>query len=146
MQSFNSIGAARDALLSLAYNPPTELAADIVEQLRLVASEISPVTVIVHGAELLFARRDELAEGQLELAAGLASFATENGWHGLAADERGVGLVRALRRDAGDETPNGKWPDAEQDPEALARFVKVDVPTEVTEALIDVAEAVEAKA
>lgn len=124
MQSFNSVSEALFALRSAAFNPPKAMPPEVAEKLAQVASEVSPVTAIVEAAELLFARRDELEPELLHLAAGLASFATEHGWHGLASDERGTGLVRALRRGAGEEAPSGKWPDAPSDPAVMPRFEK----------------------
>ena len=124
MIAFNSISDALGAVRDLAFNPPAGLPADVADRMRAIAAEISPVTAIVDGAELIFARREDLDADQLRLGAGLISFATENGWHGLAADGRGVGILRALRRDAGDEPVNGDWPDPADDPEIQPRFSK----------------------
>lgn len=124
MKSYTSIGDALGALRTLAFNPASSVPEDMKEHLLEVAKEISPVSAIVGCAELLFARRDELDAETLGLAAGLASFATENGWHGLASDDRGIGMVLSLRRTAGDKAPAGDWPEPKHDPMPIVRFTK----------------------
>lgn len=126
MQTYTTISDAVAAVRSIAFNPPATLPEDIKAALLKVASEISPVSAIVGCAELIFARRAELDADTLAIASGLASFATENGWHGLASDDRGVGLVSALRRDAGDKPISRSWPKEADDPAPLERFVKAD--------------------
>ena len=125
MQSYTSINEALTALRALAYNPPASLPADLVVALTEASNEISPVTAIVNVSEVLYARRDELGKDELAIAAGLVSFATENGWHGLAdGDDRGVGLVMALRREGGEKPVGKAWPEAKDDPEAKSQFTK----------------------
>ena len=130
MQSYTTISEALGAVRTLAYNPPTTLSAELVATLVSASNEISPVSAIVNVSEALYARRDELGNDELAIAAGLASFATENGWHGLAVEDRGVGMVTAMRREAG-ESPIGRaWATADKDPEAKAEFAK---PLEIIE-------------
>ena len=118
MITFDSIGAALVALRAATTDN-----ADLAEALIAASEQMSPVVALVDGAEAIYAHRDGLPPELLALGAGLAAFCNENGWHQVK-DERGIGMVRALRREAGDKSPSGSWPKANKDPDADARFEK----------------------
>lgn len=83
----------------------------------------SPVDRIVKTGEALYAAKSDLDESGKTLVAQLISFATMNGWHGLAVDNRGGRIVMAIRRELGEDAPSGaSWPDPESDPDPLPEF------------------------
>lgn len=118
MNTFDSIGAALVALRAATTDN-----AELAEALAAASAQMSPVAALVDGAEAIYAHRDGLAPELLGLGAGLAAFCNENGWHQVR-DERGIGMVRALRRDAGDKSPSGAWPKTADDPAVDRRFDK----------------------
>lgn len=82
----------------------------------------SPVDRIVKAGEALYANAADLDNDGKTLCAQLISFASLNGWHGLADDNRGGRIVMAMRRELGEKAPSGKWPVAADDPEALSQY------------------------
>lgn len=125
MIELQDITAARSALTGLAATAEfAALTLDSQAALLAAASEVSVVDAVCHAAELIYARQAECGTLLLGLGAGLAALATVNGWHGLALDGRGVGMMSALRREAGEAHPtDGAWPDPAEDPEPLARYL-----------------------
>jgi hypothetical protein len=121
MQSFNSIGEAVSALRAAVYSLPKNSNPELAKALMDAANEISPVVALANASEALYAYRDGLSPALLSLGAGLASLCAENDWHSIK-DDRGIGMVRALRRDAGDAAPSGSWPKKTADPEIDSRF------------------------
>lgn len=119
------ITAARAALTGLAATAEfAALSVDTQAALLAAASEVSVVDAVCHAAELIYARQAEAGPLLLGLGAGLTALATMNGWHGLAIAGRGVGVMSALRREAGDAHPAlGTWPDPSEDPAPLAQYL-----------------------
>lgn len=77
----------------------------------------SPVDRIVEVGETLYSNASLLSDEGKMLCAALISFATLNGWHGLAEDNRGGRIAMAMRRETGEEPPAGlTWPEPESDP------------------------------
>jgi hypothetical protein len=126
MLAFETITDARNAIMDFRANHGAELPDDMVEEFRNLSASPSPVDQVVKLGEMLYARREDCCPEASELAAALTSYATVNGWHGLAEDGRGEKMVQAIRRDLKQEPPlDYKWPDVESDPPPLERFVKL---------------------
>ena len=125
MIALQDVTAARAALTGLAATEAfAELSLDLRAALLAAASEVSAVDAVCKSAELIYARRAEAGVLLLGLGAGLAAFAAMNGWHGLAIEGRGAGMMSALRRDAGEPHPTlGTWPDPSDDPAPLAEYL-----------------------
>jgi hypothetical protein len=106
---------------------------DVPEELRtklrsLVGPTTSPVDTVVRGSELIYARKDDLPDGLLELGAGLALVAQQYNFHGMAEDNRGNKLALAFLRDAKVSAPTGiTYPKKDDDPEVKDEF-KVEAP------------------
>ena len=115
MKSFDSPTDAIAAIRDFQRTPPAGISDHLAAKLREVADSMSPVVAICGVGEALYANRAELNDDAKELCAGLIAFAASFGWHGLGGT-RGLGIVQAMRRDAGETSPTGKWPDAENDP------------------------------
>lgn len=115
MLTFASIPEAVAA--ARAYTAP----ATVAPKLAGIADMLSPVDVICRMGEALYANRADLDNAGKALCAGLAAFASMNGWHGLG-DARGTGIVQAMRRDMGETSPTGTWPDPKDDPAPDAAF------------------------
>lgn len=89
----------------------------------------SPVDRIVKTGEVLYAARESLNDDGKALIAGLISFASRNGWHGLGQDNRGTRIVMAMRRDLGEEATSGTpWPSPDDDPSPLAEYAPPAMP------------------
>lgn len=77
---------------------PVETPEDVRQRLRdLVKPGVSAVVSSVEAAELIYARRDELAGPLLEIGAQLAAMCALYNFHGLAIDGRGAGMAAAIR-------------------------------------------------
>ena len=99
------------------------LDAGLQAALAAPAAEVSIVDAVCRSGEFIYARRADLPADVLALGAGLIAFATTWSWHGLTLDGRGLGLMSALRRDAGEPHPTGgAWPDPSEDPAPLPEF------------------------
>lgn len=122
-----SIQAALSAISTFLITEGAALNTDLRDSLVASSGRPSPVDRIVEVGESLYTHADYLsAEGKL-LCAGLMTFATLNGWHGLTEDNRGPRIAQAMQRDAGEAAPMGMaWPAAETDPEPKAAAVVVD--------------------
>lgn len=125
MIELQDVTAARAALTGVAALAEfAALPVDTQAALLAAASEVSVVDAVCHAAELIYARLDEAGPLLLGLGAGLAALAAVNGWHGLAIAGRGVGMMAALRREAGEAHPTlGTWPDPSEDPAPLAQYL-----------------------
>jgi hypothetical protein len=129
---FTPPASIQDALSAISTYLITEganLNTELREALITSSGRPSPVDRIVEVGESLYTHADYLsAEGKL-LCAGLLTFATINGWHGLPNDNRGPRIAQAMQRDAGETPPLGmNWPDPETDPVAKAPTVVPDTP------------------
>lgn len=130
MQTFTGIADAARAVQDFLFDRDAALPDDVREQLRnMVGPTTSPVDTVVNGAELLYARRDELAAPALELAAGLALIAEQYNFHGMAIDNRGSKLALGLMRQAKVKKPAilGDYPAAGDDPEPRDTYTKREV-------------------
>lgn len=125
MITFDSIGSAIEAVRTAAYTP-TDKTPEMEENLKKAAAEISPVVAIVAAAEYIYAAKDNCSNELLELGAALASLAAENGWHSIKED-RGVGMVRALRRESNEIAPSGSWPEKDKDPDVNELYAEKTV-------------------
>lgn len=120
---FDTLPEAEAGARDFAYNPPASLPDDVKSALLAIqADNPSPVDRIVKTGELLYARLDDLTQAGKRLVADLIGYATVASWHGLGADERGMRIIKAARRELGDESPTGSWPDPETDPEPKPEF------------------------
>jgi hypothetical protein len=104
------------ALTALRGYDTTGLPLSVRERIINASFSLSPVVSICETGEALYAATAYLDNPGRVLCAQLISFAAENGWHGLASP-RGMGITRAMLRDAGEEAPSGKWPKPSEDPE-----------------------------
>lgn len=125
-----SIQAALSAISTFLIAEGGTLNTDLRDALVTSSGRPSPVDRIVEVGESLYTHAEYLsADGKL-LCAGLVTFATINGWHGLSDDNRGPRIAQAMQRDAGETPPLGmSWPDAETDPAPKAPAVVPDAPT-----------------
>lgn len=124
-KSFTSVSEAARCIQDFLFDRDAALPDDLRETLRdLVGPSVSPVDSVVKGAELMYARKDELPAEAQELAAGLALLAQQYNFHGLATDNRGSRMALALMRDAKIKAPTGvSYPKKEDDPAANGAFV-----------------------
>lgn len=92
------------------------------EQLLEFANHPSPVERIVNTAEALYAIKPDLSKEGREITAQLAQFAAIHGFHGMG--ERGQQIAMAMNRIGGYAAPTGiSWPEPEDDPAPLDRFL-----------------------
>lgn len=142
MQTFETIGDAKLAIMDFAAFHQNELPEDVRQDFRALVSA-SPVDQIVKTGELLYARHNDCCPEASELAAGLIALATAHEWHGLAEDARGSKIVQALRRDLmlswplwilkQEPVPGFSWPEPESDPAPLAQYAKSEAVDDRTE-------------
>ena len=126
MKSFDGVSDAARAIQEFLFDRDSALPNDVRDKLKdLVGPTTSPVDAVVKGAEILYARRDELAAPALELAAGLAVVAEQYNFHGMAIENRGSKLAMTLMRDAKVKKPDGlvDYPDKADDPEPKEEFL-----------------------
>lgn len=126
--AFEGIPEADAALRAFALSPPASLPEHTAATLAEVQAQLSPVDRIVKSGEALYAVLTDLTIAGKELCAGLISLASPQGWHGLAEDNRGLRMVKACRRELGEESPTGSWPDPESDPEPKAEYLAAAAP------------------
>jgi hypothetical protein len=78
---------------------------------------------VAYFAELIFARKEEVSNAALQLAASCAQVANLHNIDNMGG-RRGVGIMMALRRRSGEKAPVGmSWPKAEDDPTPRAQFL-----------------------
>lgn len=118
MQTISTIDQALDVMGDYLDDHGASLEPALRDRLKQASREVSRVVGVVSFMEVLYAHRDEVGDAGKLVCAQLAQFATVNAWHGLAADNRGAGIVYAMRRDLGHTNPaNEAWPDPADDPE-----------------------------
>jgi len=124
-QRFDSPFAARTAVMTFAaMGGLVPLPEDVRAKFLDLANQPSPVDQIVGLAELLYARQSEVTAEARDLAGSLASYASENYWHGMDADGRGNRMSLAMRRENSEEPPAGvTFPEPEDDPAPDPRYV-----------------------
>ncbi|WP_289145030.1 hypothetical protein [uncultured Sphingobium sp.] len=131
MPTIDSIQTALSAISTFLIMEGATLSPDLRDALVTSSGRPSPVDRIVEVSESLYSHADYLSDGGKLLCAGLMTFATMNGWHGLSVDNRGPRIAQAMQRDAGETAPFGmSWPDPETDPAPKAPVVVAE-PTPV---------------
>jgi hypothetical protein len=127
--SFTSVSEAARAVQDFLFDRDAALPDDLREKLRnLVGPTTSPVDTVVQGAEMMYARRDELAPEAQQLAAALALVAQQYNFHGMAEDNRGSKIALAMMRDSGVPKPTAvTYPTKKNDPEPKHEFLTQDV-------------------
>jgi hypothetical protein len=118
----SAIRALRDFGDNLPVSTPEQLATEIAG----AVDEASPVDAIMRAGEALYAHLGSLTIAGKQLLRDLISLATTFGWHGLATDQRGLRIVKAARRELGEESPSGSWPDPSEDPAPLERYLETE--------------------
>lgn len=88
----------------------------LMENITNIAGEVSPAVVISNGAEVLYANMDTCGKEGLELGTRLTALATQFGWHGLAVEDRGTRMVRAMCRELQIPPAIGSHQKKENDP------------------------------
>lgn len=123
------IAGAKRALRIFLVHAEGKLDAELFDQVEALVDSPSPVDAICKTAELLYARRDDLelpiADEARELVAALAAFAAENGWHGMAINNRGGLIAQAMKRELAIKIPAGqaKPQKPDEDPAPLDHYV-----------------------
>ena len=116
MTEFQDIQQALAALREFTASPPASLPDPLLAHLQRAVGEVSPALAIGSAAEALYAFLDKLTNAGKDLLASLAAFATTFSWYELGVDGRGHGIVKAARRERGEEPPGDSWPDPADDP------------------------------
>src|SRR5690349_17272184 len=124
--SFTSVHEASRAMQEFLFDRDAALPDDVREQLKaLVGPAASPVNAVVEGAEILYARRDELSAPAWELGAGLALIAEQFAFMDMAVSGRGSKMALAFMRDANVKKPVGvEYPAKADDPKIKERYAK----------------------
>lgn len=114
-------GAAINAFL---VGHAAELPAFTREKVIAAAGMPSPVDRYVRVVEALYGAKSEIPKEGRVLAARLARFLANEGFHGMAGG-RGQAIAGAMLRIGGYAAPEGtSWPTAEEDPAPLNEFVE----------------------
>lgn len=94
----------------------------VLAKVKEAASSVSIVDRSCKLVEAIYANKDEKMPKEAKLlAAGLAQFCSDNAWHGLADEGRGLKISKALQRDAGE---SGTWPKKADDPAPKTEYLK----------------------
>lgn len=133
MRNYDGISAAADDAREWYLANRATLPAHLVEKLNpLMKTGTSPVDMTAGFAKAVYANSGpRKADGEadlpaeaLEIAAGIADQFEQNGYHGRL-DDRASGMMKALRRDSGEQLTGGrKWPKPEDDPAPDQPFAK----------------------
>ncbi len=102
MQTFDSIGDARNAIMDFRADHWAEVPEHLRSRLRDLIGSPAPVDQVVSVGEFIWANRDQMTAPAWALAAGLIAFATTYSFHGLQDDDRGNRIVLNLRVDLGE--------------------------------------------
>lgn len=132
LPTIDSIQTALSGISTFLITEGATLNAELRDALVASSGRPSPVDRIVEVSESLYTHADYLSDDGKLLCAGLMTFATMNGWHGLTEDNRGPRIAQAMQRDAGEAAPMGmSWPDPETDPAPKAPAVVPEAPAPV---------------
>ena len=124
MTPFESITDARAAITAHFMNNMAPADEGVRAALLEASAAPSPVDLIMGTLEALYSAKSNLGADGKMLVAQLADFAVQNGWHGINAEGRGLGMTQAMLRELGEPCPSPRgWPDASSDPAPHARFV-----------------------
>jgi len=99
MRNYSGIAEAADAARACIITSGAALPEHVRDKvLPYVGTGSSPVDLVVHFAEAVYANREDAAvsEEAREIAAGCAVLAETYGFHGLNEQSRGSGLAREL--------------------------------------------------
>lgn len=123
MQVFNGIAEAADRVREFFYANKAALPPHVVSKVDpYVRTGSSPVDLIAHFTEAVYANRDSVPAEGMELAAGCANLIDQDGYHGRL-DDRASAMSFALRRDSGEQAGEGRaWPAPETDPAVKAEY------------------------
>lgn len=128
METITGIPEMRVAVQTFALQHGQALPDGVAELLAGTLAAMSPVVTICDTAELLYARRTEIADVAARQAALVvlgqcAGFGAANGWHSLAIDGRGLKMRQAALRELGEAPGEGRpWPDPSEDPAPDVRY------------------------
>lgn len=129
LPNIDSIQSALSGISTFLITEGAALTPELRDALVTSSGRPSPVDRIVEVAESLYTHADYVSNDGKLLCAGLMTFATINGWHGLTQDNRGPRIAQAMQRDAGEQPPMGMdWPEAETDPAPKAPAVVPEAP------------------
>lgn len=120
------IGEAADQVRRFYYRNEDDLPEIVRDKVGpYIGTGSSPVDLVVHFTEAVFANRQSLPADGLALGASCALLIETTGFHNRL-DGRAAAMIPALRRDAGEEpAPGTSWPDPAEDPEPKAGFLPV---------------------
>lgn len=138
MQTFETISAAREAIMDFRADHFAELDERFKARFRELSASPSPVDQIVGLGEFIYANREDMDDAAKALGAGLIAFANVNAWHGLLDDSRGSRIVGNLRKDLGEIKTAPAAPEARQGMTVAAEVV--DEPAEPDAPADDAAE------
>jgi len=115
----SAIGLINDFLMSTS---ASAFDAHVLTQVKEAASSVSIVDRSCKLVEAIYANKDEKMPKEAKiLAAGLAQFCSDNAWHGLADEGRGLKISKAMQREAGE---SGTWPKKADDPAPKTEYQK----------------------
>ena len=134
MELITGFPEMRVAVQTFALQHGPKLPATIAAPLTEALAAMSPVVMICDTAEIIYARRAEITDGDAKASAltvmgQCAALGATNGWHGLAVESRGLRIRQAAQRELGDTAPEGtSGPAVTADPIADNRFAPPAAP------------------
>ena len=133
MESLPSISDAIALIRTYERDHVSELPPKAAAGLSAAVIMISSVDIIVRGGEAMYAAHKQalLPQDGMVVCGQEISYATDNGWHGLAGG-RGQGIVAALRRDIGEAPTGPAWPLPEDDPLPLEEYLEPTAPPPIS--------------
>jgi len=94
----------------------------VIDLLHAATIKLSPVDRVCQSAEVIYCNRHQFDDEGKTLGVRLTAFAISNSFQRIGTEERGMGVINALRRDMGHERVLGEWPDPSEDPEANSKY------------------------
>lgn len=125
LETLPSISDALALLRTFERDHVAELPPKAGAGLSAACVALSAVEAIVQGGEAMYAahKQASLSPDGMVIAGQEISYATDNGWWGLALG-RGQGIVQAFRRDLGEVPVGPPWPLPENDPLPKDEFME----------------------
>jgi hypothetical protein len=112
-----------EVALLVAQFDPAGLSSEQRARFQQEAAQLSPVVRFANIAELMFANIATVGDEGRTLGAQCAHICRMNNWHSLG-DPRGLGVVKAFKRELGEDPPDGEtWPDPADDPAAADEWL-----------------------
>lgn len=125
----SAIGLINDFLMSTTASAFDD---HVLAQIKAAAGSVSVVDRSCKLVEAIYANKDAKMPKEAKLlAAGLAQFCSDNAWHGLAEEGRGLKISKALQREAGE---TGSWPKKADDPAPKTEYQKPEDGVDTTPA------------